>query len=304
MLMYIQNLVNNIPQREKPLVLDVVLEGGAFNGAYLYGALQFLKELKKKNHVIIRRMSGCSIGAILAFLFSVNKLEQIEQYYVKLRNHLQKHLNIKITKKLLERIMRETKKTEFNKIKSGVLYISYYDAEKKKLIVQSKFQNKNDLLTAILRSSHFPLLVDGKCLKHKKYLDGFVPYIFSQREKRDSERTLYLTINRFSQLKGIFNTRFETSMKGRALEGALDAYNFFLHGKETKICSYVDQWTTSDFTKIRIKQFLTVVLVWLIDACVKINKVVSPHLQKLEIYNRILPILNEYYRDLVLLLCF
>ena len=99
--MYIQNLVNNIPQREKPLVLDVVLEGGAFNGAYLYGALQFLKELKKKNHVIIRRMSGCSIGAILAFLFSVNKLEQIEQYYVKLRNHLQKHLNIKITKNFM-----------------------------------------------------------------------------------------------------------------------------------------------------------------------------------------------------------
>ena len=233
--MYIQNLVNNIPQREKPLVLDVVLEGGAFNGAYLYGALQFLKELKKKNHVHIRRMSGCSIGAILAFLFLVDKLEQIEQYYVKLRNHLQKHLNIKITKKLLERIMREIK--VFNKIKSGVLYISYYDAEKKKLIVQSKFKNKKDLLTAILSSSHFPLLVDGKCLKHKKYLDGFVPYIFPQREKRDSERTLYLTINRFSQLKGIFNTRFETSMKGRTLEGSLDAYNFFLHGKETKICS-------------------------------------------------------------------
>lgn len=301
---YLSNLIQNIPQRETPLYLDVVLEGGAFNGGFLYGALLFLRELKKKNHVVIRRMSGCSIGAILSFLFLVGRLEEMEKYYETLRKHLKKNLNVKISKRMLERNMREIKGDAFNKIRSGVLYISYYDTEKKKLVVQNEFKSKKDLLDALLKSSHFPFLIDGKCLRNKRYVDGLVPYIFSQRERRPSERILYMTINRFSQLKGMFNTRNETSMKGRALEGAIDAYNFFLRGKETKICSYVHQWSMIDFTKIRIKQFLSVILVYLIHMGVKIHRLVDPHLRKLEIYNRILPIINAYYRDMVLLICF
>ena len=48
---YIHNLIENIPKREKPLHVDIVMEGGAFNGGYLYGILLFIKELKKKGQI-------------------------------------------------------------------------------------------------------------------------------------------------------------------------------------------------------------------------------------------------------------
>ena len=43
---YINNLLNNLPKRDNPFHIDLVLDGGVFNGSYLIGALYFLKELE------------------------------------------------------------------------------------------------------------------------------------------------------------------------------------------------------------------------------------------------------------------
>ena len=40
---YIDELIKNIPKREIPHNLDIVVEGGAFNGSYVLGILFFLK---------------------------------------------------------------------------------------------------------------------------------------------------------------------------------------------------------------------------------------------------------------------
>jgi len=49
----IENLPENITQKKEPLILDLVLDGGAFNGSYLVGALYFLKEMERLNYVKI-----------------------------------------------------------------------------------------------------------------------------------------------------------------------------------------------------------------------------------------------------------
>ena len=54
----------NLNFGEKPQRIDIVLGGGAFNGSYLIGALFFLKEMEKRNYIIVERISGCSIGSI------------------------------------------------------------------------------------------------------------------------------------------------------------------------------------------------------------------------------------------------
>ncbi len=54
---YILNLIKNIPDREIPITLDIVMEGGAYNGYYGLGSLLLIKELeivvKELNDLIV-----------------------------------------------------------------------------------------------------------------------------------------------------------------------------------------------------------------------------------------------------------
>ena len=70
---YVTKLVDNLPDeiknRNTPARLDLVLDGGMFNGSYLVGALHFLKEMERRNYVRVERISGASIGASVGFLY-------------------------------------------------------------------------------------------------------------------------------------------------------------------------------------------------------------------------------------------
>ena len=82
---YINNLIQNIPERDTPYELDVVLEGGVFNGSYELGILIFLKALEKKNYLNIKRISGTSVGAVAALKYVIDKLETSIENYEKFR---------------------------------------------------------------------------------------------------------------------------------------------------------------------------------------------------------------------------
>ena len=66
---YVNKLIENLPEETKKLqYIDLVLDGGIFNGSYLVGSLYFLKEMERRKYLKIARISGCSIGSIVAFL--------------------------------------------------------------------------------------------------------------------------------------------------------------------------------------------------------------------------------------------
>jgi hypothetical protein len=55
---YISKLIDNIPlskknQREK---IDIILDGGLFNGSYLIGALYFLREMEKVGYIEVDKL--------------------------------------------------------------------------------------------------------------------------------------------------------------------------------------------------------------------------------------------------------
>jgi len=47
----IENMPDCVKNHDTPLVLDIILDGGAFNGSYLLGALYFLKEMERRGYV-------------------------------------------------------------------------------------------------------------------------------------------------------------------------------------------------------------------------------------------------------------
>ena len=87
---YVIKLIDNLPDDLKnskaPLRLDLILDGGIFNGSYLVGALYFLKEMEKRNYVTVERISGCSIGSIVAFLYFIDALDVMPQLYDIVKN--------------------------------------------------------------------------------------------------------------------------------------------------------------------------------------------------------------------------
>ena len=51
---YVNKLIENLPTNSKKLQrIDLVLDGGVFNGSYLVGAHYFLKEMERRKYVQI-----------------------------------------------------------------------------------------------------------------------------------------------------------------------------------------------------------------------------------------------------------
>ncbi len=54
----IYKLIENLIDFPSNHTLDIVFEGGLFNGSYLIGALYYLKQLEEKKYIKINRISG------------------------------------------------------------------------------------------------------------------------------------------------------------------------------------------------------------------------------------------------------
>ena len=105
---FISSLIKNVPRNNIPKDVDLILDGGAFNGVYMLGGLFYIKELEQREKINIKRISGCSIGAVLGLLFMLNKMDisiDISTYAFKC---LRKHQHLK---QLIETI-----KNKFNEI--------------------------------------------------------------------------------------------------------------------------------------------------------------------------------------------
>ena len=84
----INNLAENYPKNKEPHIYNIILEGGAFNGIYSGGALILVKQLEKKHYLKVNKLSGASVGALISFLYLIDKLDTLPKCFSKLRNSL------------------------------------------------------------------------------------------------------------------------------------------------------------------------------------------------------------------------
>ena len=304
---YIKQLLKNIPKPNIPYQLDVAFEGGSFNGLYGIGVLMFIKEMEKQGYLQINRLSGASIGSWACLKYITNKLSDTTKYYSIIKKSIRDNFSIHIIKKIIEKDLNNMSEETFEKIKKNKIYITYHDINLKKKIIKSEYSSKEELKTVILKSCHFPWIIDGNCVYKDNdhcFLDGAIPYIFSEREQTANGRILYITISKLSQLKHCFFLKNENPVYGRISEGILDAYKFFGNNSPTRFCSYVNQWHITDFMFLRFKNLFFIFVCYFIDIGLKVGKKIKPLLDKNGLYNEIFPIFQEMYRDILLYSCF
>lgn len=236
---FIENLPDNIKKNDKPIIIDLVLDGGAFNGSYLIGALYFLKEMEKRNYIKINRISGASIGSVIGFFYFLDKLDLAIDLYELTKNNFKKKYNLNIVKNLKTILKEHVDENFYLKIKNK-LFISYHNISKIKKIVQSKYENNDDLFEAIIKSCFVPHLIDGNILYENKYIDGMFPYVFKQKK---NNKVLYLNILSYNKIINTINIKNEKSNYHRVLTGLIDIHEFFIKGSNTDMCSYVENWT-------------------------------------------------------------
>ena len=265
---FINNLPDNLLNIKTPMNLDVVLEGGVFNGSFHVGVLFFLKAMEQRNIIKVERISGVSIGSILALLYFSNNLHLISDLYKLLYIEFKKNHKFKLIKQL--------KKTLCGKLAENIceivdkrLYICYYNGIICKKIVKKTYKNKNVLINTIVKSSFVPHFIDGNMLYEHKYVDGITPYIFTPTQDK---RILYVDLFGYDKLFHFFNIKNEKSNEHRMLAGLLDAHNFFIKQQSTSMCSYVDDWNIMHKFSHCIKMLFEKACVYIIILIVRIKQ--------------------------------
>ena len=177
---FIDNLPDNLLNIKTPIRLDLVLEGGLFNGSFHVGVLFFLKEMEKRNIVKVERISGVSIGSILALLYFSNNLHIITDLYKLIYIDFKKNHQFKMIKKL-KKILGDKLPENICEIVNKRFYVCYYNGTTCTKIVKNKFKSINTLINTIIKSSFVPHFIDGNMLYENKYVDGIIPYIFKNK---------------------------------------------------------------------------------------------------------------------------
>jgi hypothetical protein len=268
---YVTKLIENLPdeftKKKEPLILDLVLDGGVFNGNYLVGALYFLKEMEKKGYIKVDRISGSSVGSFVGLLYFLDELDCMSEINSLILHDFKTNFLFNKINYVLEYIKKKLPKDICIKLNNR-LFISYNNITSKK-IVKYKYKNTDDLIQSILKSGFIPFCINGNMTYKNKYIDGFTPYIFKPDKHK---KILYLDLYGYDKICNMINIKNEKNIFNRLLYGLLDIHNFFIKQTKTNMCSYVDSWNILDKCKNNIKLLAEKFIIYILKIIIFLKK--------------------------------
>jgi hypothetical protein len=300
---YIDKLIDNLPEdikhSENIKHLDIILDGGLFNGSYLIGALYFLREMEKRQYIKIDKISGCSIGSISAFLYLIDQLDMVNEIYEIISKDLRENHHVNKIKEVGIILNEKIPNDICDKI-NGKLYITYYHVQKRKKIIKSQYKNKKDVVDTIIRSCFVPFFIDGNILYREKYIDGLTPYIFPFSSNKDiknnlKKKTLFLDLFGYDKITHVLNVKNEKTNFHRVLTGLLDIHNFFIKQSCTQMCSYVEDWSITNCLHNQVKVGIEKMVILFIYLLVFIKKYISKEMESTILYRFLSKVAYELY---------
>jgi hypothetical protein len=275
----IENLPDNIKNVKEPIKMDLVLDGGLFNGSYHVGALYFLKEMENRKYIKIERISGCSVGSIVGFLYFIDSLDLMTKLYDLINTEFRQTYNLTLLKELKKHLSQHIPNDICERV-NGRLFITYNNIKKGTKPVRSVYKNVDDIINTIIKSSYIPYLIDGNVLYENKSIDGITPFIFKEREKK----VLYLDLFGTDKLGNILNVKNEKTNYHRILSGLLDIHSFFIKQSNTPMCSYVNDWSYSNLCFNYLKTIIERICIYLIHVLIFIKKNISLEFKESVLY--------------------
>jgi hypothetical protein len=273
---FIDNLPDHLKNKDNPMIIDLILDGGSFNGVFLLGALYFLKEMEKRKYIKIARISGCSIGSLLGFVYLTDNLECSHEFYNKMCKCFKENFNFEEYKDIKNFIKNKLSDDIYNKI-NNVLFIKY-NTIKKGTKIKSYYKNEDDIIDTIIRSSFVPYIFDGNILYKEKYFDAINPYIFKKRKDR---KIIFLDLSGIDKIQFMFNIKNEKNTLARSFIGLTEIYIFFIKQTDTSMCSFVNNWNYYRRTRFYIRCLLEKMIYYIIYFIIFIKKYTN----------------TEYYKD-------
>ena len=281
--------------------INLVLEGGLFNGSYLTGCLFYLKELEKRKFIQIQKLSGCSIGSIIALLYFLHDEEVILNIYKLAYKHFKEKYNVNIFNKIFKILRYHLPNNIMELIKNNKIYITYFNVENCKQIVKCKYKSLDDLFETIRRSCSFPYIVDNTIYYKKKYIDGLYPYVFPYNDNiNNNTRNLYLNIHHLNKISGMLSVKNENTNIHRVLEGVIEVHIFFNNSSKTNICSFTDEWNLYDLFFYYVFIVFMKVFIYILNKVYVINNLINKSIinSKMNMnkffYNIYIFLLNSY----------
>ena len=305
----IQNLIDNIPKGERKQKIDVVCEGGAFNGYNQLGVMLYIKELEKKRKIQVNRLSGSSVGSLISFCYLTDQLDIFMKLYTKVITSLKKSLGFEFLKEEVREIVNYSTEKKVLKKVNGRLYVNYYDLDKKESIVKSEYVSLNELFHILWSSCYIPYVTENAAFyrennekesEEPRKIDGGLPFIFKNREKHDKEKIVYINLSNIDMLQKIFQLKKQKNCNGRILHGILEAHSFFCEKQQTSMISYVNDWGKKDYISQRMKEVILLLLVYIVDISNKYFVMVHSNFKDYDIYKRFLNIMKYLYEDIFL----
>lgn len=251
--------------------IDLVLDGGAFSGSYLIGCMFYLQSLERDNIISIKRVSGTSIGSLLAISYFLDDLDNCEYYYNISAQCFHKNHDLTIIDDILNMLKKKMKLWEkqkgdsFYRFVSDKLFVNYFDMTQRKQIVVSQFESNAHICQCIKRSCFVPFIINGDLVCENKYIDGLYPYLFQNHRNVLGNRVLFLQLSSYYYNCLHIDNEIDNNSE-RVLTGILDIHQFFLnHGqKSTNICSFVDNWNHVNSFVFNLRVFITHIAVFFI----------------------------------------
>jgi len=309
---YIEKLIVNLPKNitnvKKPLKLDLVLDGGMFNGSYLIGGLYFLKEMERRNYIKIERISGCSIGSVMGFLYFMDSLHLAEELYGLFFKCFQEEHHLTLLTNLKDLLKESIPKNICENLKNR-FYITFYNMRFHKKIVKHDYKNIDEVIDCLIRSCFVPFVINGNILYKNKYMDGVNPYIFPlntniNKDKNSSKRKiLYLDLYGYDKLLDMICVKNEKTNIHRILSGMLDIHTFFIKQSNTRMCSYVNEWNIinkiHNYIKLKMEKINFIIISFLLF----IKKHLPLEYNETVIYKMLTSIVHDAYHNLVASFC-
>lgn len=293
---YIKSIVENIPSENIEKDIDLVLDGGAFNGSYMIGSMFFLKYLESQNKVKIHRVSGCSIGALIGLAFIYNKLDMAWKIGNSSFHVIRKTYDLSLFKKKLEKYLREIIENESIDRLQNKFYLTYFDFEKSKQIVNCKYKNAEDLIKKLMKTIHVPFVIDRNITDNEKHIDGLFPYFFKERE----HKVLFINLQGWDKIKNMLFIKYEKNLYSRFIHGIMDIHDFYQHKKPTSMCSYVNDWSLISIVNQNLKEGLIVCSVHMMYYLVYLFDQLTPFVKDTHLYKQLMYLINKCYEEIII----